>query len=278
MRRLAIFAHYDAKAEVKRFVLHYLQALRDVCDDITFVSTSPLSEVELAKLAPTCGTTIIKDNVGLDFGMWQRALAVTDLDAWDEIVLVNSSVFGPVRPLADVFARMAASDCDYWGMTNNQDIAPHLQSYFLVFRTAALRSPGFRQFWENILPYRDKRQIIRSYEVGLSTFMSEKGLRSAVVAPAEDLSLGLLERRGRWKSRNPTCYYPLALLKCGMPFVKVELLRDNPGAVPLGPVYRAMREAGYDVDLVEFDRPFTRRWNWRSLFHDPRWSYRRLAR
>ncbi|MBM4377578.1 MAG: hypothetical protein FJ095_21085 [Deltaproteobacteria bacterium] len=278
MRRLAIFAHYDAQNEVKRYVLHYLEALRTVCDDIIFVSTSPLPESEVGKLTSTCGTVHLKDNVGLDFGMWRHALERIDLGAWDELVLANSSVFGPVTPLAVTFAQMAPVTCDFWGMTNNHDIAPHIQSYFLVFRRAALASEAFKRFWECVLPYKNKRQIIMNYEVGLSTFLVENGLRPALVAPVEELPVPLWRRKKRWKASNATCSFPRLLLEEGVPFVKVELLRDNPVGVPLAPVYRWMERRGYDLGLVEFDRPFRRKWKARWLLHDPALWHRRALR
>ncbi len=68
------------------------------------------------------------------------------------------------------------------------------------------------------------------------------------------------------RSWNPTLFHPERLLSLGMPFVKMMLLRDNPGNVPLAPIYRAMATAGYDLRLVELDRP--------KREHDPSWRAR----
>jgi rhamnosyltransferase len=251
MKRLLIFAHYDGQHEVKRYILYLLGQMRDLCERIVFVSTSSLGENEQAKARAICDDVVLKENVGLDFGMWRYALDRTDLDAWDEIVLVNSSVFGPLRPLAPIFHRMEQERCDFWGMTESAEIAPHLQSYFLAFKANALRSAAFRAFWQSVLPYRDKHQIIRSYEVGLTTYLSEQGLLPRAVVSLDSLPGSFWRSRRR---KNPTLYSPAALVEAGMPFVKVWLLRDNPLGVPLGPVYRALETSGYDLDLVEFDR------------------------
>jgi len=58
-----------------------------------------------------------------------------------------------------------------------------------------------------------------------------------------------LERR--W---NPTLFHPEKLLSLGVPYVKVMLLRDNVGRVPLAPVYRSLAASGYDLRLIELDR------------------------
>lgn len=260
MKRLAIFAHFDAQNEVKRYITHYLAALRPEVDAITFVSTSPLPERERDKLAPTCAEVLLKDNVGLDFGMWKHALDRLDHAAWDEIVLTNSSVFGPISPLAGAFRAMEHEQLDFWGVTDSSEISWHLQSYFMVFRRRLLASEAWRAFWSAILPYRSKRQIVRCYEIGLSLWLTENGFRGRALVPQASLRprrfpLGLWE-----KTPSPTNVHMPELLERGMPFVKVELLRDNPGRARLSPVHEAMLRSGYDMTMVEFDRPVKRRW------------------
>jgi rhamnosyltransferase len=266
VKRLVLFAHYDAQGEIKRFIVHYLRALREVCDRIVFVSTAQLAESEIAKIREYCAEIVIRENVGYDFGMWRHAIERTDLEAWDELVLTNSSVFGPLHPLQPIFARMAEEPVDMWGMTENVEIAWHLQSYFLVFRRPLLTSQVFRDFWASILPYKDKDQVIRSYEVGLSRLLLDHGFTLRSFAPTEALDIPgafplfnvlgeSLWARLRSRRVNPTCGYAVPFIRAGMPFVKAELLRDNPLGVELEPVIAEMEAAAYDMTLVEFDRP-----------------------
>jgi lipopolysaccharide biosynthesis protein len=253
MKRVAIFAHFDAKSEVKRYVLSYLQALRGECDAISFVSTAGLPESEREKVVPYCERVLSRENVGWDFGMWQAALSAMDLSEVDELILANSSTFGPIFPLKPILARMSAEPCDFWGMTESYEIAWHLQSYFLVFKRSALSSPAFDQFFQGVLPYRDKDQVIRSYEIGLTRYLQEAGLNGVAFAP-----IGAWEgsewkrRRLRRKARNATLYHPLQLARLGMPLVKVNLLRDNPAKVRLSPLLRAMADSGYDMSQVQY--------------------------
>jgi rhamnosyltransferase len=253
--RSAIFAHYDAHDEVKDYIVHHLRALREVCDQVVFVSTSSLHESELRKVAPHCQAAYLKDNRGFDFGMWQHALDRMDPAGCDELVLTNSSVFGPIRPLADVFDRMAPIDCDFWSMTDSEEQGYHLQSWFLVFRRTALQSEAFASFFRGILPYRDAIQVIRAYELGLTRYLTENGLRPATLAAfaklAQAVNASTVERG------NPAILYPRQLIDLGVPYVKVQLLRDNPRRIPLEPVWQALDEAGYNCRLVTFDRPVT---------------------
>jgi lipopolysaccharide biosynthesis protein len=269
MKRVALFAHYDAEGRVRRYVRHFIEQLRTVCDEVHFVSTAALPDAELASLRVSCARAYLRPNQGYDFGMWQDALGGVALDEIDELVLTNSSIFGPVGSLAALFARMASVDADVWGATENWDEAHHLQSYFLVFRRPVLASEAFRRFWNAVLLYRDKQQVIWSYEVGLSRFLEEQGFRLVPAVSFDRLfSVDIVvdERpRSPWMvpiyaaAGNPTCRFPVELVRAGLPFVKVETLRDNPFKVKLDRVYAAMREAGYDTSMVEFDRPRKRR-------------------
>src|SRR5450432_462276 len=253
MKRLAIFAHFDEKDEVKDYIAFHLKELRSTCSRVVFVSTSRLGDAELAKLLPLVDEVHLKDNVGLDFGMWQLALGKTDLHAFDELLLTNSSIFGPIHPLGPILDRMTADPCDFWGMTDNFEHRWHLQSYFLVFKPRVLRADTLRTFFESVLPYRDKTQIIVAYELGLTKFLVDGGYQPRAFAPvaswASEATQKQMNRRKRW---NATLFYPTELLSLGMPFVKVNLLRENVGKVPLDPVLQAMKDAGYPPSLVDF--------------------------
>jgi rhamnosyltransferase len=255
MKRLAIFAHWDERDRIKRYIEFFVRRLREECDEVAFVSTSKLPERELDKVRPYCAQTILKANEGFDFGMWKQVIDGADLSQWDELVLTNSSVFGPVTSLGSVFERMAASDADCWGMTDSNEIDWHLQSYFLVFRRRLLHSPEFKRFWTTVLPYKNKRQVIRSYEIGLTGYLAEHGFKCEALAKVEEVTRA---NTRFWKPmpppRNPTSFWPVSLIERGMPFVKVEVLRDNPANIGLRAVRKALDRAGYDRSLVEFER------------------------
>jgi rhamnosyltransferase len=253
MKRLAVFAHYDEEGEIKPYVLHHLRALRAVCQRVVFVSTASLGDAELARARAVCDAASLRPNVGYDFGMWKSVVCATSLGDADELVLTNSSVLGPLWPLEEAFARMRGEACDFWGMTDSHEIDWHLQSYFLVFRASALAAPAFTEFWGSVLGYRRKWQVTLSYELGLTRYLVEAGLRAQAMVPVASLfgSLGTLLGKGR---RNPMDHHPLELVRRRVPYVKVGVLRDNPRRVRLGPLRREMRRAGFDGALVAFGR------------------------
>jgi rhamnosyltransferase len=247
MRRVAIFAHYDPRDTIKRYIVHHLAALREVCDEVHFASTAQLADKELAKLEGIVTSHRLCENTGYDFGMWARVIGGLALGQWDELVLTNSSVFGPLVPLAGAFERMRGVDCDFWGMTDSLEMEYHIQSFFLVFRARLLKSGQVERFFASVLPYRNKWQVIRSYEIGLTHFLLDQGFKPSVVASVGDprLRIGVC---------NPCIGMPIALTKLGVPYVKVELLRDNPYHLRLAPVRARMAALGYPIDCVELER------------------------
>ena len=262
MKRLAIYAHYDANGEIKPYVLYYLKELKKHCSRIDFISTATLSNSELSKVDIYCDTANTKINEGYDFGMWKYVLDQTGYQSFDELLITNSSVFGPIRPLSGLFDKMKTENCDFWGITDNFEMDWHIQSYFLVFRKNVLSSQTFKDFWNSFLPYTDKFQIIRSYEVGLSNFLIQNGFKAKAYIPSTDLNSAFhIDAK-----KNPTCYHPLKLLKKGMPFIKVELLRENPVGARLGPVYKLLEKMDYDLSLIEFDKPIDHKGSFKKLF------------
>jgi len=238
MKRLAIYAHWSRRPEAAGQVLFQLEQLATLGFEILFVSNSEISAASRAALDKICSRAIIRENTGLDFAMWQHGLAEADLSGFDELLLTNSSIIGPVQPLAPLWQTAAARESDFWGLTDSQEIAPHLQSYFLVFRPEVFRSPRFAAFWRTVLPYQDKLQIIRSYEVGLTRWLEESGFKWRPVFPQAEVWGRFKAQRGWTRSTldlilgrcrtplNSTLFAPDILLQMGMPFVKAALLND----------------------------------------------------
>lgn len=259
MKRLILFAHFDPENRIRPYICHHLRALHALGGEIHFVSNSSLSPAELDKVRPWVQRTRLRENEGFDFSMWKDALQTCPLEDWDELLLTNSSIVGPLGPLQPLFDRMAGHPCDFWGLTENLWPTPHLQSFFLVFRKSALEAPAFRAFWDSVLPYRNKFGTIFAYEVGLTLYLKDQGLIGEIAFPIEqlpqswfsDLRFGRKIRTVLRKGRNASLYYPDLLIRSGMPYVKLELLSRNPEKLRLSMVRKCVRAQGYDLDLLD---------------------------
>ncbi len=210
-------------------------------------------------LGKHCAGVIIRRNAGFDFSAWRDALLAYGLPRPDTamLVLVNDSVYGPIRPLWPAIAAIDFSAADLWALTDSWQLRYHLQSYFLIAGPRVFESPAWKRFWATVRPLAFKRWVIRRFEVGLSQAMLRAGFRLAAVWPYETLlddaatapagaarkagdPLLAAGRRHERQIReaiadglplNPTSDLWRRLIRRGHPFLKRELLRENPTGV-----------------------------------------------
>lgn len=277
-KRLILFAHYDPNDHISQHVLHYLAALKPLAEKLIVISTAPLTEKVNADLSSHCDDLIVRENEGYDFYSWKVGFEKAgNLDTYDEVVICNDSVYGPFFSLENIFAEMEQTSCDFWGMTDNHNIAYHIQSYFVVFRKTALQSDVFQKFWKNLKKQHVKFDIVKDYEVGLTQMLLHAGLEAAVyIQPQHNRSLihqmkrlvamgpvgivkgiykkGFLASLRFFKPNtvDPTLAAWQELIKQGMPFLKVRLLKDNPYQTDIENVKAFIAEhTDYDSHLIE---------------------------
>lgn len=94
---------------------------------------------------------------------------------YDELVLMNDSVYGPFKDLKDFLK--PSSSADFWGMTDSYMMFPHLQSYFLVFKKNVYSSEVFKNFWSHLKIYSNRFDIVYYYEITLSKLLTSAGFR-----------------------------------------------------------------------------------------------------
>lgn len=241
LKKVAIYAHYSPNARVLSHSWPYLESLINLGFSVIFVSNSDISIEDTSKLKGKNIKIIIRKNIGLDFGMWKSALENIDISSTGQLLLTNSSIIGPLKPLGAIFEESAKWQCDFWGMTDNTEIAHHLQSYFIVFSERVIRSQAFKLFWSAVLPYSSKNQIIRSYEVGLTVWLEEQGftwrpyISQSSVWQTYSQQRGFLKRtadrirRRRVNLENITLCYAGLLVEMGFPFQKCAYLDSTGG-------------------------------------------------
>lgn len=248
-RRACLFAGYDVDGVVDEYVVAYIAELSRHAD-VYYLADCTMSDDELRKLAPhTLGAWAIAHG-RYDFGSWSMLardlVSWSALDQYDEVLLVNDSCY-LLRPLDEVFARMADKAVDWWALqATKQDFRPprrpvslkvakrdmigrpewhqlrhlHLSSYFMVLRGPAFRDQAVRRLLDSVTKQELKSQVILKYEVGLSRTLINHGHDFDTFVP--DL--------------HP--YHPLytsdyfALVARGFPLLKRNLLSENPLDTP----------------------------------------------
>ena len=236
---------------------------------IRVVSTSTISAADEKQLGGLCERIMRCENIGYDFHMWQQALGEYDLANFDELLLTNSSVCGPLSPLAALWDKPGLAECDFWGLTDNGyvnehvHVSNHLQSYFLVFKRAVMQSASFARFWKSVLPYTNKYQLILSYEVGLTIWLEQNGFKWKALFAQEEIVSKYLKSRsllkkvdGRIKGqrlpgRDTTIHFPDFLISSGMPFLKCSLLREANERIAPATAYAMLRDADLPKAALE---------------------------
>ena len=279
--RIAVFNHYDRDGVVHDFAAHYLRQLAEAGFTVIFVSNAPrLSRETVDRLRPSCALILRRANVGYDFGALKDGIAqIPSLERVEALLLVNDSVYGPFHPLKDIVSRMDRS-ADVWGITDSWQHQFHLQSFFLLFGRTAVTSPAFAQFWSNVRYVQSKEWIIEKYEIGLTGALVAGGLSCRALYPYREAAAAFLEAvEGRDLLRDPgrhpaeraflvkahaaidsgaalnsTHYFWDYLIeRMGCPFLKRELLRENPEGIPYVRQWDRVVAAAsaYDTGLVE---------------------------
>lgn len=224
MQDVCLFAHFDQDGEVDEYVLWYLRKIKELQFSIVFISTARLSEEAVARLRVDCFDVILRDNTGFDFGSWSAGFDKHGSAIDGRLLLANDSVYGPIRDLATAFDRLTRQSADFYGFVENIEIAPHLQSWFLLLEPAVVRHAAFKAILAQPFSAMTKRQIIESGEVGLSRRLIDAGFRYQALYLTDHA--GIAARR---HPMNPMhVLWRELLYEEGVPFLKVELLRDNP--------------------------------------------------
>ena len=106
MKRLIVYFHYDPLGQLDTACRVAVEAMAHY-GEVFFISNSTLRPADRAWAASVTLTCRERENKGLDVGAYKEALAVIGrgrLARYDELVLMNFTLAGPVCSLASMFA------------------------------------------------------------------------------------------------------------------------------------------------------------------------------
>lgn len=175
MRSICFFAAYFTERDIPYYVTVYLQELKKQFGELwLFCSQKDLSDASRRFLEERGIGFSAEKNEGYDFGLWYKALQKHNVEAYDQVALVNDSCV--LFASLDGFMNWSRSvNGDLLGITASNARAPHIQSYFLVINKPAIQ-PVKDYFHEHKIIH-DISEVIETYEVGMSTYLISKGLK-----------------------------------------------------------------------------------------------------
>lgn len=180
IKRICLFAGYNSNGIVEDYVCYYLQELSKI-SDVYYFADNKIQQEELEKITPYVKGAYGYHHGKYDFGSWQELINIISwekLAEYDELILTNDSVFGPLYNFKDFIESIEKDkEWDLCGINTAYDFHTwHLSSYFLIFRKSGFLSDTFKEHINSVEKEDNVKKVIEKYEIGLSRKMVEAGL------------------------------------------------------------------------------------------------------
>lgn len=201
-KRMAIFFFYDRRGVVDGYVPYLLEDLKKNVDNIYIVCNGKLKESGKIILQKY-GEIEIRENSGFDVWAYKSALeniGWSKLEEYDEIIMLNNTIMGPIYPFFETFEKMDKRDLDFWGLTKyfkiNEDpfgyspfgyLPEHIQSHWIACRKSMIVSKEFREYWTNIPRIDNYEQAVGKHESLFTKKFADLGYKWEVSVDMDDL-------------------------------------------------------------------------------------------
>lgn len=223
-RRLAVYFHYDAAGQIDTACRIAVEALCRYTEKIWFVTNGTLNPAARAWVVQTGAALLERENTGYDAGAYRDALFAIGRDKvaeYEELLLLNYTLAGPVCPLETMFAAMDNRDVDFWGLTRHYamqsgrfggQVPEHLQSHFIAVRPSLFCTDAFWQYWQEMPMPQSYEQAVQYHELRFTKTFAGAGYRWDTYVDTADLAAVFV---------NPIMACPRALVaKRSLPFFK----------------------------------------------------------
>lgn len=264
--RLGIFFFYDKDGIVDRYITYFIDDLMKSLQKLVIVCNGKLSVEGRKKFNRYTSDIIVRENTGLDVWAYKTALEFIGWDklrGYDEVILANSTMMGPVYPFKGMFNEMKKRDVDFWGITKFHMVdwdpfgcseygylPEHIQSHFIVYRKSFLESNELKSYWDNI-------PAIESYEKSVGYHESAFTKRFSDMGFSWDVYVDTNEFEGI--TSYPLMNYPKDLIirkhcpifKRRSFFQPYDYILRNTTGQPMIELYDYLRNSDlYDVNMI----------------------------
>ena len=224
MKRIAFYAIFERDGKIRNYMTYYLKSLKSICKTIVVIVNNALNSEEIDKLKK-CGVKIlIRKNKGFDFYAWKDGIEYigwSEVRSFDEVILCDSSVYGPIYQFKEVFKNMETVKCDIWGLYRNSfpndiNIKSYLQTCFVVIKRKLITDNAFFNFFKNIKIEKNQDET-EAQEIFFTRYFEKCGF---IIKSYIDNSLCSFVN-------DPSIYAPIELIKRGFPLVKRKIFCGN---------------------------------------------------
>lgn len=189
-KRLCVLQVYGEHG-IERYVYYLASELRKIVDKLIVVSNGTLEERERNELKALTEDLYERSDMGFDCGAFKDALenylTWSGIEAYDELILVNDTCYGPIFPFEEMFEKMdlGRKELDFWSVTEQEafrrspywedEIPYHVQPYFTVIRKRLLHSADFRAFWDTMVIPKGYFEAVDNFELRFASYFCSLG-------------------------------------------------------------------------------------------------------
>ena len=202
--RLLIYFFFDADGVVDDYNIYMLQDMMKSCQHLFVISNGKLTKEGYEKFSKLADCIVERNNTGFDVGAYKEALQTIgweELSKYDEVILMNYTIMGPVYPFEEMFETMDnKQDLDFWGITKYHEVRvdpygkikcgflrEHIQYHFIAVRNKMLTSDDFYEYWEKMPPIKSYGDSVAYHESYFTHHFAKKGFKWDVYVNTDDM-------------------------------------------------------------------------------------------
>jgi Lipopolysaccharide biosynthesis protein len=201
--RLGIFFFYDKDGIVDEYVNVLLQDMKKHMKELLIVCNGKLTSQSREFFEQLSNHVVVRENKGFDVWAYKEGMQYFGWDKlaeFDELLLFNFTLFGPIYPFEEMFHTMNEQDLDFWGITKHHgwDFDPfgkvkygylpeHIQSHFVAIRKRMHTSYEFKSYWDNMREITSYDEAISYHEAIFTKDFADKGFKWNVFVDTDDL-------------------------------------------------------------------------------------------
>ena len=210
-KRVAIVSISNTENVVNRYVKFLILELKKSVNKIIVCLENDINMKDKHWITNSVDDYLV--SVGeYDANRWKSGILMLgeEISAYDEMILINDTCYGPLYSFDKIFERMKNVECDFWGMTKHGNIfyegervaETFLQTYMTVYRKRIMDSEKFVTFWNNVSKYDSFDEYEKKFEFSLFSFFEQAGFKGEAFCDTNDWENG---------GKYPAISYPMIL-------------------------------------------------------------------
>lgn len=255
MKRLGICVFFDKEGIVDNYICYFLEQLMPFINELLIVVNGEITENSKLKLNKYTYNILIRENTGLDAYAYKyglESIGWNKIKEFDEVLLFNTTFFGPIYPINEMFEKIEKKECDFWGLFRCK--APensfwvqgyHIPSFFFAYRNTLLRSDALREYYETMPEIKTYKDAVLYHEQRQTPFFTQKGFKYEVCFD--------LDKYARddeyWPHTRETEYCKYEKF----PFIKrrpLFLIQNMIGIQHCTETIKLLKNTQYDINLI----------------------------